>query len=156
MQINGINISRQAGFTLVELMVVIVIVGILASIAIPGYTDYITGARRDLAQQHLLEIQTRQEQFFMDNKTYASNLAELGFDAAVIGTDLSGDVVAHGDSEEQYAFVNWATDTVGTTVTGYRLGAISWGEQAVRDSACGWLYIEEDGNKWNGTSKDCW
>jgi len=156
MQINGMTINRQTGFTLVELMVVVVIVAILASIAIPSYTGYISGARRDLAQQQLLEIQSRQEQHFMDNKTYAASLSELGFDANVIGTDLNGDVVAHGHADEQYAFVTWSTTTVGTTITGYRLGAISWGEQRVRDAACGWLYIEEDGNKWNGSTKDCW
>jgi type IV pilus assembly protein PilE len=137
-------------------MVVIVIIGILASIAFPSYTDYVTRARRELAHQKLLEIQSRQEQFFMDNKTYAADLSQLGFASAIIGTDLDGDVIGHGEADQQYAFVSTTTDTVGTTVMGYRLAAVSWGEQASRDAACGWLYIEEDGKKWNGTAKDCW
>lgn len=65
------------GFTLVELMVTIAIIGILATIAFPSYQDYLKKGRRASAQSHLLEIAQRQQQYFQDSRTYAGDLATL-------------------------------------------------------------------------------
>ena len=66
---------RIAGVTLIELMIVVVIIGILASIAYPGYSNYMRQTRRSDAQTILLRVATLQEKYFTDCSTYAASLA---------------------------------------------------------------------------------
>ena len=63
--------KKQKGFTLIELMITIVIVAILASIAIPSYRQYVIRGNRTAAQATMMEIATRQQQFFVANRVYA-------------------------------------------------------------------------------------
>ena len=70
--------SRLAGTTLIELMIVVIIVGILASVAIPSYHRYSMRAHRTEAKSALLAVQLRQERFYLDNRTYTDDLAALG------------------------------------------------------------------------------
>jgi type IV pilus assembly protein PilE len=69
----------QRGFTLVELMIVVAIVAILASIAYPSYTQYVIRGHRAAAQAQMMDIATRQQQFFMANRSYAADLAALNY-----------------------------------------------------------------------------
>jgi type IV pilus assembly protein PilE len=66
------------GFSLVELMVVLGIVGILLGIAAPSYREYSIRANRAAAKTFLLEVASRQEQFATSNRAYAATLGELG------------------------------------------------------------------------------
>jgi type IV pilus assembly protein PilE len=70
--------KKHKGFTLIELMVTVVIVAILASIAIPSYSAYVLRSNRRAAQATMMEISTRQHQFFAANRAYASAV-DLGF-----------------------------------------------------------------------------
>jgi type IV pilus assembly protein PilE len=63
--------GRQAGFTLIELMVVVAIVAVLAAIAYPSYTSHLRKGRRAEAQSYMMDIAQRQQQYFTDNRTYA-------------------------------------------------------------------------------------
>lgn len=65
--------SRQRGVTLVELMTVVVIIAIIASIAVPTYRRYLIRAQRSEAKIALLQLQTAQEKFYLQNNAYASN-----------------------------------------------------------------------------------
>ena len=62
--------QRQAGFTLIELMITMVVLAILAAIAIPSYTDYILRGKIPEATSNLQAAKTKMEQYFQDNRSY--------------------------------------------------------------------------------------
>lgn len=62
--------KMQKGFSLIELMVVVVVIGILASIGIPAYSDYSTRGKLMEATSGLSDGRVKMEQFFQDNRTY--------------------------------------------------------------------------------------
>lgn len=65
------------GFTLIELMVTVLIIGVLAAIAYPNYTEYLKRGHRVAAQTHMLELAQRQQQYFLDTRTHSSTLEDL-------------------------------------------------------------------------------
>lgn len=62
---------RQAGFTLIELMIVVAVIAILAAIAYPSYDDFVRRARRADAQSALMELAQFMERYYTTNGTYA-------------------------------------------------------------------------------------
>ena len=66
------------GFTLIELMITIAIIGILAAIAYPSYTVYVAESARAEAHTSLLRASNLQEQYYLDNRGYTENMVDLG------------------------------------------------------------------------------
>jgi type IV pilus assembly protein PilE len=81
MRKSPVRMPSLKGFTLIELMVVIVIVAILAAITIPGYTSQIRKSRRTEARNALLDAAAREERFFATNNFYTVATTDLGYGA---------------------------------------------------------------------------
>ena len=69
--------KKNRGFTLIELMIVVAIVGILVSIAYPSYSAQVRKSRRADAQAALMDIAARQQQMLLDTRSYAATVAAL-------------------------------------------------------------------------------
>ncbi|NRP09310.1 MULTISPECIES: type IV pilin protein [unclassified Marinobacterium] len=72
---------HQKGFTLIELMIVVAIIGILASIAYPAYQDYVQQARRTEAMNALSEVRIAQEKWRANHTSFTDDLSGLDVDA---------------------------------------------------------------------------
>jgi len=76
-----LKVKKNNGFTLIELLITIAIIGILASIAYPSYTQHVLKAKRSEAQSELLNLANKQELYYLDHRTYADDLENLGANA---------------------------------------------------------------------------
>lgn len=134
-------VKRSSGFTLIELMVVVAIIGILAAVAIPAYTDYVLKGKRSDAKAELLKAQIAQEKYRASHTGYGT-LIELGS----------------------------STDTTYTSPGGYYTIGISGTPDATTyivtaapkspfaDATCGTFAINQDGPDYSGSNADatCW
>lgn len=78
--------SRTKGFTLLELMIVVMIIAILAAVAIPSYRQYVVRSHRTDAQRALMDVAGRQERYFYSNNGYADTLAKLSASSNMAGS----------------------------------------------------------------------
>lgn len=128
------NAPRRAfGFTLIELMITLAIVGILASIAFPAYQDYTVRARRSAAQQFMMDVASRQEQILIDARAYVAVANNAAFPGAV-GTPVPGDV---------NGFYNFTVTLVAGPPPGYLITAAPQGSQ----TEDGTLTLDAQGNR---------
>ena len=129
---------KLRGFTLIELMVALVIVAILATVALPAYTDYIVRGKIPDATSQLSARQVQMEQFFQDNHTYVSAPACAADTASSKYFDFS---CAAGTSATAFSLQAVGKDTVaGFTYTVNQAGA-----KATTAVPSGWT-----------TSATCW
>jgi type IV pilus assembly protein PilE len=71
------RLRRNAGFTLIELMIAVVIVAILAAVAYPSYQDHLRKGRRAAAQAFMMEVANREQQYLLDARSYTTALSDL-------------------------------------------------------------------------------
>lgn len=136
---------RLSGFTLIELMIVVVIIGILASIAYPSYTKWMYQTRRAEAQIALTKLANEQEKFYSECSAYSNSITA----ARTCAAGGLGQLATSTDG-------NYALTVVAAATT-YTLTATAQGYQA-NDSECTTLTLNYQGVKGatgsNATS--CW
>lgn len=130
--------TRLSGFSLIELMMALVILGIIAAIGYPSYQNYVRESRRAEGRNFLLEAANREERFFADNNTYTDDMTDLGYaaDPAV--------------SEHGYYSLDAVADA-----TSYTLTVTAQGVQAV-DTDCSDLSLTSTGSKTATGGGSCW
>ena len=92
--------TREGGFTMLEVMIVVAIVGILAAIALPNYSDYIKRGKIIEATSALGDLRTRYEQYYLDNRTYVGGCAII---KPVVNTARAFDIDCPGESATAYS-----------------------------------------------------
>ena len=89
--------SRQQGMTLIELVVVMVIVGILAAVAIPSYRSYVIRSQRSDAKDALLALATQQEKHYLQCNNYAGGAGSI----AAVANCAAGQLQGSGHEQER-------------------------------------------------------
>ena len=149
-----VRMGSQRGFSLIELMVVVVIITILTSVALPSFQAYVMRSKRSVAKSILHQVAARQEQFFMDNRQYATSMVQLGYPANPLYLNQEGDMVTASSTQRVYEI-----SIARPTVRVYTLSATPQLGQASKDSECATFTLTESGVKGvsgSGGAAKCW
>lgn len=147
----------QAGFTLIELMIVIAVLAILAAIAYPNYQDHVRKANRADAKSMLSQVASRQEQFFLNNKSYTTGRAAIW--AADAGDADDDGNTTEFISEAGYYTLGVTSGPTGSIATSYALTAGTNGAPQSADSQCLNFTLDSRGTRGvsgSGTASECW
>jgi type IV pilus assembly protein PilE len=135
--------NRLQGFTLIELMIVVAIIGIIAAIAYPSYIQYVVKGKRSAAESLMLDVANREKQYLLDARAYTGTLSNLGI------TSLPNEVSAN------YT----VAVTVGSAPPSFIITATPQGGQATNDTKCANLTLDDTGAKGitgTGSVATCW
>ncbi len=146
--------SRSAGFSLIELMVVVVITAILASIAVPAYNNSIRKSRRTEAKTALLDAAAREERYFATQNIYTTDPSALAYGSGALPIPVG----------TYYSISSLASSpATATTPGGYVLQITpTAGSPQLQDTSCQTFQVDQTGkqssldNNSNDSSTTCW
>lgn len=136
---------RNRGFTLIELMIVVLIIGVLAAIAWPQYTQYVLDSNRSTCAARMVELQNNMERYFTENQSYQD-----GSGGPAVTDFFPSANCPPDQSNPAY------TLSITSAATTYTLTATPQGRQT--NDGCGNLTLDETGDKGasGGTVNQCW
>ncbi|MCE5335304.1 MAG: prepilin-type N-terminal cleavage/methylation domain-containing protein [Desulfobacteraceae bacterium] len=117
------RLPRKKGFTLVELMVVVSILGILASIAVPAYINYINRSKQSEAATMLMMARLEMEEFYADNRRYAKTIQCLPSFVASGNIACLSDCSACGSNVAKPKYYTFSISQAGTNAAYFQVGA---------------------------------
>jgi type IV pilus assembly protein PilE len=138
------------GFSLIELMVVLAVFAILSTIAVGSYRRYSLRATRTEGRLALLAVQVAQEKYFLQNNTYAQDIA------TVIAAPPAGLGVSSINASGVTTGGNYTLSFPAATATTYTLQAVATGHQTDDTAACLTFTINEQGTRTPADSSGCW
>lgn len=130
--------NNQRGFSLIELMIAVVIVGILSAVAVPQYRDYMIRGNVPEATSGLAIKRVQQEQFFQDNRTYAA------------GTGCTAD-----NSGKYFNFSCSASDATSYTLQAVGKGSMAAFTYTVNQDNARATTVSSGPSGWSGNAA-CW
>jgi len=117
----NINLKSVKGFTLVELMVTVAVIGIIVAVALPAYIGYIETSRKTEGRNNLVSLQAAETEFFSENGSYF-----LGGNTATLITNSGGlwtpAEILDADQNFVYQVVPGSTATIATSFTATATG----------------------------------
>ncbi len=143
--------SKTNGFNLIELMTVILILGILISIGVPTYRNYVMRAQRSEAKTTLMRVQAQEEKFYLQNNTYTTDANT----APPVGLGIPA-------SENRYYNIGIVADAGGLTIGFSATASVAAGSPQASDDDCAFFRINQQGVRYAesktavDTTQTCW
>lgn len=135
--ISGVHWYKMLGFTLIELMITVAIMGVLTMLVYPSYSDFVVRSNRAEAPRELVRLANLQEQLFVDSRAYTTNISDLG-----VGSTATYETPSHN-----YKISSTVVDNT------FTLTAVAQGAQKTKDTDCIKIEITDTGKK---TPISCW
>lgn len=139
----------SAGFSLIELMIVVTIVAILAAIAIPQYNTSVRQSRRTEAKSAVLDLAGREERYFNTNNAYSSTPSDLGY--AAVGATFP-QTIGSGYYQVTVAVTAAAPPVLPT----YTITAVPITADQLKDTTCLFFSVTNTGQQNATTMPTCW
>lgn len=135
--------NQARGFSLIELLIVITVVGLLLAVALPSYTRYVLRSHRSSAVTGVLDLASRQARYYTTNNTYTTSMTALGYPA---------DPMPLTDSSNRY----YDLSVQSASATAFTIKAAPYGAQT--KDTCGTYTVTDLGVKSVsfGSLGDCW
>ena len=138
--------ARLGGFTLIELMVVVVIATILLAVSVPAYMAQVRKSRRTEAKTALLDLAGREERYFNTNNAYTNVAANLGY--AATGSSATVSNLSVGSGYYQVTICVPATCVPnGQAAPSYGITATPLTADQLKDTQCLLFTLDNTGNQ---------